>query len=889
MKQLVYHIIVCGMAVLFLTACEKDDDISGRSMEKNGNSIILNLSSETLPVSRAGNEPGVEMAVNHIDVVIFEENGDWKWHERVEGSETGNGKITLTAKRSSFNKDTKYWVYLIANSTALAEIFDAKDFDLNRLKAMTQSDRNIHMTGLSQVSGAPRTFLMDGVAYAGTDEPNAPETVTLNYGTATDNTELQVTLRRAAAKIVVRIQKGDRVTFDDSKEAHNAGYYLRNMPYTTSVIADVNGTADLTDTDKSSGSYFNWTADLITVTAYTYAHTWINESALEKEVRLVVNIPMKYEGDGDDAQLRESNWYQIPVSEKKALERNTCYEVVVSVNAPGANDPSKPVELTDMTYSVQDWNEQTILVGGEDDRPVYLTLNENEIEMHNMADDNTTLRFASSSEVHAEVVSAYYYDKFGVQRSVDAQTLRQITITPEPDVTGNIGIHSPVPTNNTIRYIKVKVFNDDQVEREVEIIQYPLEYIINIQSRYSYRDDFKTNNTRPTTYEYMGDRIYGISLATGNISSWNGQYDYEASERSGWWGETNTSSGFFRSKFVSSVTNGKSTILHYYWNSREQRETSSTGEYNGRLYHIRLTATSNKYTVGRPRLIEDESNPGLMVTDPGKDNAQLVSPSFMIASSLGGFMLGAGNLTLDDSDKSLRVAREHCANYVEVAEDGTVYDDWRLPTEAELKIIMDFQGTQRHSKVCFELLKTFGVTLQRPCPTGLVASPKSGSPCSNLTIVCAIPLLPHVPLNPFYMNTERKRGGRIPKLNPKSHHVMLRFDDDEWMKFLVMYEQTDVKAKAVFAKARIFGEPFKVLREDKTLVEYYTKLSSFHSQYRMIGNNYNQVVKELRCHFSEKKAMALLYKLKNCTRELVSLTRDIVELTRKFEERWSQR
>ncbi len=139
------------------------------------------------------------------------------------------------------------------------------------------------------------------------------------------------------------------------------------------------------------------------------------------------------------------------------------------------------------------------------------------------------------------------------------------------------------------------------------------------------------------------------------------------------------------------------------------------------------------------------------------------------------------------------------------------------------------------------------------------------------------------------MSTERKRGGRFPKLNTKSHHVMLRFDDDEWMKFLVMYEQTDVKAKAVFAKARIFGEPFRVLREDKTLVEYYTKLSSFHSQYRMIGNNYNQVVKELRCHFSEKKAMALLYKLENCTKELAALTREIVELTRKFEERWSQR
>ena len=139
------------------------------------------------------------------------------------------------------------------------------------------------------------------------------------------------------------------------------------------------------------------------------------------------------------------------------------------------------------------------------------------------------------------------------------------------------------------------------------------------------------------------------------------------------------------------------------------------------------------------------------------------------------------------------------------------------------------------------------------------------------------------------MNTERKRGGRIPKLNPKSHHVMLRFDDDEWMKFLVMYEQTDVKAKAVFAKVRIFSEPFKVLREDKTLVEYYTKLSSFHSQYRMIGNNYNQIVKAVHSgELTEKKALALLYKLEQLTVELVSLNKEIIRLTKEFEQ-WLQR
>ena len=152
------------------------------------------------------------------------------------------------------------------------------------------------------------------------------------------------------------------------------------------------------------------------------------------------------------------------------------------------------------------------------------------------------------------------------------------------------------------------------------------------------------------------------------------------------------------------------------------------------------------------------------------------------------------------------------------------------------------------------------------------------------------------------MNRERKKGGRHPKLEKKTHHVMLRFNDEEWLRFLAMYEQTEewlrflamyeqteVKAKAVFAKARIFGGEFRVFREDRTLVEYYAKLSSFHAQYRMIGNNYNQTVKELRCHFSEKKAMALLYRLEQCTKELAALTRQIVELTKDFEERWLQK
>ena len=133
---------------------------------------------------------------------------------------------------------------------------------------------------------------------------------------------------------------------------------------------------------------------------------------------------------------------------------------------------------------------------------------------------------------------------------------------------------------------------------------------------------------------------------------------------------------------------------------------------------------------------------------------------------------------------------------------------------------------------------------------------------------------------------KKSKYGRNPKLNPKTHCVMVRFDDEEWNKFLTMYEESEVYAKAVFLKAHFFGQKFKVLKVDKTMVDYTTKLSDFHAQFRAIGTNYNQVVKELRCHFSEKKAMALLYKLESCTIDLVKLSREIVELSREMYAKW---
>ena len=135
------------------------------------------------------------------------------------------------------------------------------------------------------------------------------------------------------------------------------------------------------------------------------------------------------------------------------------------------------------------------------------------------------------------------------------------------------------------------------------------------------------------------------------------------------------------------------------------------------------------------------------------------------------------------------------------------------------------------------------------------------------------------------MKEKRKsKAGRNPKLDPAVFRYTVRFNEEEHNRFLAMFGKSGVYARSVFLKAHFFGQPFKVLKVDKTLVDYYTKLSDFHAQFRAVGTNYNQVVKELRLHFSEKKAMALLYKLERHTVELVKLSRQIVELSRELKE-----
>jgi hypothetical protein len=142
------------------------------------------------------------------------------------------------------------------------------------------------------------------------------------------------------------------------------------------------------------------------------------------------------------------------------------------------------------------------------------------------------------------------------------------------------------------------------------------------------------------------------------------------------------------------------------------------------------------------------------------------------------------------------------------------------------------------------------------------------------------------------MSTETKnrmKGGRIPKSDPAVFRYSVNFTAKEHAEFLSRFEQSGLKVKAQFISACVFGKSLKVTKYDVAAMEYYTRLTTFFGQFRAIGVNYNQVTRALKATFTEKKALAFLYKLEQATKELVAINQKIIDLTAKFEEKWLQK
>lgn len=673
MKRIINTILISAVAALSFS-CQVKEEISVPMNE----SIVLDLSSG---LTKADHN-STESFVNHIDVFIFEAVSGTPAGGRHYGRYVVNNasSLTLDAKRSDFDQSKKYYVYLIANSVIEESEF-AEYTDHNTLLNKLQEDRFLHLTGLD-ATNAPKYFLMDAVA----EDADGGSPVQLNNGNPADDTVLSAQLRRAAAKVVINIVAGEKVEFMPYTLAEGSEgglYYVRNLPYQTYLLAEAKAAEDISsevrNTSKSDSEYFTWSPETdsknVSLTTYVYPHSWSNSSILEEETCVVMNLPLNYTDDQGNVHIYHNSWYKIPMTDDKMFERNNYYEVNINLNRPGAVAETTPENVDNVYYAVEDWVPVSVNVGGET-RPDYLQLNTDHVDIYNENSDDSSLSFASSTPIPADgitLLEAYYYNyldqKVNLRTSDPYRIYSQIKATAEQNVlNGGITINSPFFSatqeyhSNAIRYLKFRVQNSSGQTAEFTVAQYPTLYITNEHGLYSYRSDFGGTNYND-----------GIGTANRSGANWN---------NNGTWSYSSTASNnyFFGSK-VAKTSGSSYTINYAYYSIDRFGEVSLQTNYisgldNPRMYHVHVTATSSKYIVARPRL------DALGYTESSPENTQLVSPSFMIASQLG---------ATQSPDGGVAQAKSHCEQYIEVASDGTVYDDWRLPTAAEIDIIIKHQ------------------------------------------------------------------------------------------------------------------------------------------------------------------------------------------------------
>ena len=370
------------------------------------------------------------------------------------------------------------------------------------------------------------------------------------------------------------------------------------------------------------------------------------------------------------------------------LQRNHLYRIRAKLRTLGSSTPEVPVELDPQcTFEILDWQKITIDVNP--DAPHFLVLRRKAVKMANTAQDSVYFVSTSPLDMSSDktkVVEAYYFNDYGQKTTVDAgEFYPTLSQSDGSGYTGYLKIASATPTNNVPKYIRITVENQQGVTDTLFVEQYPLEYFTSEQSWYSYVDDGTLGQPNSSCFSYeqaptrnsnSDDRIYAGAGGGYVIGFWDLQF-------------------FSMVVYSTDAVKGTSVIYQYYynnpinvfwhdndWNLQLYTDWSLFGGNpvtvnlnNARVYNLHLTSTSDRYRLGIP---QTDSN-GYTVNTA--DNNKLVSPSLMVASQLG-CTKAWGNR----SEVEL-----HCKQYVEKTASGVVYDDWRLPTRAEMEVLTYYQ------------------------------------------------------------------------------------------------------------------------------------------------------------------------------------------------------
>lgn len=629
---------------LSLVGCAEDSELIYQGAQQlSVKPLILDNKVSRATTASVAN-PNEDKLYN-FNIKMFDEYNECKVDKTfTDGLKSGKEEVIAQNNwkvENDLQEGNTYSVKSVANATGSGDV---------------QTDEDIWKP-YDATSNSNKKFLMSSIQdYEVTKEPTQT---------------IPVKLARAAAKIALTVHVDV-----EGYTAGQAKWQLMNYNAKTTIFGD-HQESELKNGEKveaqgGNGEY--------TVTTYSYATQWDDDTkapAIYLEVSLTA-------ADGKP----EINHYKIPVRDPKAtgedakkLKRNTIYTIDAKINNKGGSSEIGYVTTGKVVYDVLPWSD-----GGTtniDANTSYLMVTPKVVYMKNV-DEDMSVTYKSSSPVHivSKSIQVYYIDNEGntevysegyketfketvtytttekvkvwdnwpfeyhwEEREVEKTKQEEVPFYPYPtkmelqnekdgdNLGGKIVINSPIPKNRFSKYIVLTLKNAEGKEATVKYKQSPLIETQNFEGYYSSR-----STPGWVTPEYLSGTKRDIKN--------NGNYAYYARY---------VEKGYYGIK------------LKEFYNDRSYETIN-----NNRMYIIQVSSTKNStYNIAHP-----------IAGANGYSSDNVVSPAFMIASQLGAIY--ANYLTKEDAPK-------HCKTYREVDVNGKKYDNWRLPTAAEIKFIADFQ------------------------------------------------------------------------------------------------------------------------------------------------------------------------------------------------------
>lgn len=755
-NQMIWNIgrYMCLAVLVAFASCTRDEwTESVNTPQEEGLCFSLYADGDMKPAGTRSPEGDDlnENLISSVDIFLFKQDGTLNAGGYVHAE---SDEVVYLYKGSewlnNFNEqDAPYTVYALANYKGDATFSGVQSLD--DLKAVVAEDENVvKWEGMDGYNG--KTFLMDGnksVAY--TDLQRAQ--------TDGEPYIVDMPLTRAAVKIELTLNFSDE--WAQKFMATDLKAQLSNYASITPALSDGNPL----DGDQRGLSNYpglqgdkmeNFSADPIfskgdngdyngsKIRFYTYINRW--DDFIDNETMLLIDLPGRYDENGsdpasEDAELLDHNFYKVPIisnAEPQIFQRNTFYQITAVVNMKGTATVDEPVELIDVQFHTAPWTENN--VNGGDVDADYLMLNKYYVDIRNV-DSYDGLEFYSSSPIEkveivgfenqneaqaadidfdypgegTEIPGVYFVNKYNQRRDVTSDNL--VTVDWDKNVVnGKIHLDSPNPDNVTKRYITLKVTNTDGLSKYVVVEQYPLEYIQPIPGYYSYRSDFYAQLTMANyTVCHYESALYGYGSFKDNgyLPYYTMKQETQDKESMEFHSKVCLNGNVYQYTFQDDgeyqdhlLPNGQ-TVKCFKAIATPIEESFSSDLNNNMMYSVSITQTDGKYkiayplrTLGQHDLYFGKSFYETAVSS--EENDQLISPNFTLASHL-------GYVTSTNKDENFwEFAEVHCGEYVETYQDEegntVVYDNWRLPTSAEIEVILRYQNEPKTQEVMDKVL-----------------------------------------------------------------------------------------------------------------------------------------------------------------------------------------